>query len=270
MLVGLAPSVRAQDAGGSGENFLERIFHKDVKVIAVTDFTDAGRKLTLPSKDHPVYFEALIKGYNDWGRSIAGEKIPDKKSMVKLLFKVLADQGYLPATREHKPTLLLAFAWGSMNDNFGTSLLFMGGDKLDLMWETNPYVGGLLDPRVLTRNMRSGDADVIMQTAGGNIYIASVQAFDEAAAMNGDAVLLWHTKISCPADGLEMDATLKQMVRTAAPYFGHETLKPTVQTAPVKKGEVDIGEIKVLESMDVSKLPVTDTTDDEGRPRPTK
>lgn len=249
-------SVRAEST--LFETIWSHILERDINVITVTDFTEEGKKLPEVSPERPAYFEALILGYNDWGRSVAGERIPDKKLMIRMMFKVLADHGYYPATKLHKPSLVLAMAWGSMNQNPGTSLLFMGGDKLDLLWELDPFIGGMLDPRVLLRWRRSGMADMIMDSSTSNLYVASIQAFDEAAAQRDQTVLLWHTKISCPATGLAMDSSLRTMIRLAGPNIGRETPKPVLVTEPEKNAKVEIGELKVLEMIDPSKLPITD------------
>ncbi len=237
------------------------IFRHDVNVVTVTDFTEAGRKLPVASREQPVYFEALILGYHDWGWTIAAERIPDKNSMIRLIFKVLADRGYFPATRSHPPSLILAMAWGSMNNRPGMSLQFMGGDKLGLMWELDPYIGSTLDARVLTRGMRGATANLIMESVSGDLYVASIQAFDEEEARQGRTVLVWHTKISCPAEGLAMDSSLRKMIRVAGPNIGRDTPQPVITTEPVKATSVEIGEMKVIEMIDVSRLPVTDISD---------
>jgi hypothetical protein len=256
------PMCVATAAVDSLNRIFDFILPQDFPVIVVTDFTDVGRKLTPPTKTSPVYYEALILGYNDWGRVVAGEKIPEKKDMIKLIFKVLADQGYYPCDATHSPTIILALAWGSMNRKRGMSLLFMGGDKYDLMWEVDPIANaGAIDPHVLTLNSRNGDAALIMSMAGERLYVASIQAFDEAAALKDKTVLLWHTKITCPANGLAMDSALRRMVRTAAPLVGRETARPVVTVAPVRNATVEMGESRVLELIDLDHMPITDRTE---------
>ncbi len=250
--------------------FFDRLLQKDITVFTVTDVTPEGRKQPVASKENPIYYEALILGYNDWGRPRAGEILPDKKTFLRLIVRTLAQQGYRPADAAHPATIILALAWGSMNERTGMSLLFMGGDKLDLLWEMNPNAaGGMLDARVLLRGFRSGEAQTILESSSGNLYVASIQAFDRAAALRDQTVALWHTKISCPADGLAMDSALRQMVRTAGPMIGRETERPIMAMAPLKSPKVEIGELKVLEMIDTDKLPVTDRTlDDKGRREP--
>jgi hypothetical protein len=260
ILTGTSALVAHADETGGFGRFLARAFAHDLSVITVTDFTPEGARLVPPTRAHPVYYEALILGYNDWGRTVANEKIPDKNKMVRLIMKVLADQGYYPSTPQHPATQVLAMAWGSMNRKSGMSLVFMGGDKLDVLWELDPYIGNLLDPRVLTRGMRSGTAETVLELAGDNLYVASVQAFDAAAARRYETVKLWHTKITCPAAGAEMDVALRQMIRTAGPHFGRETALPVLVSVPPRNPVVELGELKVLETIDLAKLPITDRT----------
>jgi hypothetical protein len=94
------------------------------------------------------------------------------------------------------------------------------------------------------------------------LYVISIQAFDEEAALAGKVRLLWHTKVSCPANGLDIAPTLKEMAREAAPFFGRETAVPVWTVAPLPEGHVDVGELKVIEMIDPNKLPITDI--DEG------
>ena len=242
-------------------DFLSRLFHRDVQVITVTDVTDAGRLLRQPSRTRPVYYEALVLGYTDFGRSIGGLTPPDKTAMLKFVLKVLADRGYFPANAKHKPEMLLALAWGTMNCNEGMALPFMGGEKLDVMWELDG-LSIFNAPQALMRHVRSPTADFVVDVAGDDLYVISVQAFDEAAALQGKTKLLWHTKVSCPATGLDIEPTLKQMAREATPYFGRETAKPVWTIAPEREGRVDLGELKILEMIDPKKLPITDAFDD--------
>jgi hypothetical protein len=67
LLVGAIP---ARAAGG----FLETLLgEREVHVITVTDVTEKGKQLREASRAKPIYYEALVLGYQDYGRSIAGE-----------------------------------------------------------------------------------------------------------------------------------------------------------------------------------------------------
>jgi len=249
--LGLASVAQAQG------DFFRHFFDHEVEVITVTDMTDRGRLLRRPAPAQPVYYEALVLGYTDFGQSIGGLKPPNKTAMLKLILKVLADQGYHPAGPGHPPEVLLTFAWGTMNWKPGMALLFMGGDKLDIMWELEPLSVNTA-PQALTRFRQSPVASLVKESAYGPLYVMSIQAFDRAAAVEGKTLALWHTKISCPAEGLDIAPALQQMIRRAGPYLGREMKKPVWETAPQRVGRVDMGELKVLETIDPNKLPITD------------
>ena len=253
----VAVAMAATSRGHAQGSYLTRFFQHDAEVITVTDMTEDGRKLREPSKAKPVYYEVLVLGYIDYGRSMAGLQPPDKTAMLKLIVKLLADRGYYPATAKHAPEMLLAVGWGTMNGKLGTALPFMGGDKLDLLWEVDSFHAPL---RELTRFMRTPTADLVMEAASGSLYVISIQCFDEAEAIAGRTKLLWHTKVSCPAPGLDMTLTLKQMAREASAYFGRETKTPVWTTTTAREGHVDMGELKILEAIDPAKLPVTEWT----------
>jgi hypothetical protein len=66
--------------------------------------------------------------------------------------------------------------------------------------------------------------------------------------------LLWHTKISCPSDGLVVADTMPTMLVIAAPYIGRETGRPVWVNAPeISKPRLDIGPTKVAEQLETAK-----------------
>ena len=265
---GLSAAARAQPSIGS---LLGYLFRHDLSIITVTDVTDAGRKLPPASLDHPVYFEVMILGYNDWGKAIPGHRLPDKQTMVRMLFKVLAEQGYLPATPAHPPTQLLAFAWGTLNprpfEPPAAALRFMGADKIGRQWFGTPRQGNAIDPSVLYRNARPWETDVIAYSAVEGLFVASIQSFDVAEARKNHIVLLWQTKISCPTPGVVMDTALPRMIRVAGPNIGRDMPRPVIATAPAHRGVVELGELKVLETIDTSQLPVFDVSEQLAKAR---
>lgn len=244
---------------------------RDMDILTVTDFTEDGRALRPVSKANPMYYEALILGFEEFGRPMAGNPVPDKKTMIKLIMKILADQGYYPCNskKNHPPEILLAFRWGTINRASSMSALFMGAEKLNLMWELAPDNPGMFDLRLMMRGtLRSRLADHVMSIADGEIYILSVQAFDETAALQGKTKPLWHTKVSCPARGLNLIPTLKEMVRIAGPNIGKETATPVRTIRQQKEAVVTYGELKVLEVIDLDRMPITDIDDPVPTPAP--
>lgn len=261
-------------ATGARASLLDWIIPKhDVQVITVTDTTPVGALLRPATPEHPVYYMAISLGYRDLGGIIAGDKIPPKEAMVKTITKVLAKQGYIPATKANPPSLVLLWMWGTMyTDRFqdGSDLFpegqqvnrtqmlrFLGAYKLGIIpKEPSP----LMDDMYLSGlTLRSPSADAINDVAGDDLYVAAIAAYDYRALVQKKKELLWVTKISCPALGLQMDQTLPTMLAIAGPNIGRETAAPVWVNASEKfKPEVKIGDPKLVEYLDNPKLPIVD------------
>ncbi len=249
----------AANAAGPG-NFLAWYFQRDVQVITVTDMTDQGRKLRRPSKEAPLYYEALVLGYREYGRSIANMDVPEKRELLKFIVKLLADEGYYPGSEKNMPEVLLVIGWGFINEHPGLALHFMGGDKADVMWELQG-LSVATAARALTRNFRSSTADFIVDAAGDSLFIISIRAFDRELAKQGITRLLWHTKVSAPAQGLAMAPSYRKMFREAAPFLGRETGGPVWTHVPERREVIEFGEMRVLDAIDPDHLPITDADD---------
>jgi hypothetical protein len=242
-------------------------------VITVTDFTQDGSLLTVPSPHSPVYYEACSLGFRELGRSMAGEQPPKNDEMLALIVKTLAKQGYLRASDKHPPTQFLAFAWGTLRIggpglSFGPPkgvLRFLGGEKLGHMMEDanqeSDFSVGLSDFRRMMVSKGSQVADMVYSAANDDLYVALIRSYDFQAAAQGKLKQLWETRISLPTSGLAMDTSLPIAIVTAGPNIGHETAQPVwVDTADGRQGHVEIGDIKVLEYMDPAQHPVIDLT----------
>jgi hypothetical protein len=251
---------------------LDWIFPKrDVQVIAVTDTTPAGALRRPVSAANPVYYAAVSAGYREFGGIIAGEKIPAKDEVLKTIARVLAKQGYLPSNDDKPPSLLLVWAWGTMNTdrmysfnpddtegrqiNRNQLLRFLGAYKLGLITkEPDPFRQDLMLPGAL---FRDADSEMISDLATEDLYVAAISAYDYAAATRQQKTLLWMTKISCPSRGLALPETLPAMLALAGPYFGRETAKPvSVKATEQFKTEVKIGDPTLVEFIDNNPLPV--------------
>lgn len=261
-------------ASAARANVLDWLLPKhDVQVITVTDTTPTGAVLRRPTPEQPAYYIALSLGYHDLGGIIAGDKIPPKEAMVRTIAKVLAKQGYIPATQAHPPTLVLLWMWGTMYvDRFGTgSDLFPEGPQVNrtqILRFLGAYKVGLIskDPQPMMDdylmsglNIRSASADAIYSASGDDLYVAAIAAYDYRAFAQKKKELLWITKISCPSIGLQMDETLPTMLAIAAPNIGRETAQPVWVNASDKyKPDVKIGDPKLVEYLDKAKLPIID------------
>jgi hypothetical protein len=200
---------------------------------------------------------------------------------------VLAKQGYLPATTEHPPTLLVIWTWGTMNTdrlytgstddlegrqvNRNQLLRFMGAYKLGLI-SKDP--GSLQQSTYMSEALfRDADSDMLLDLATEDLFVAAISAYDYAAAAQQKKVLLWSTKISCPSRGLAMKETLPAMLALAGPYIGRETVKPVSVKATDKfKPDVRIGDPTLVEYVDKNPPTVVevDTPVKKGTPAGTK
>lgn len=251
-------------------NLLTWIFPKaEVQVIAVTDTSPAGLLRRPVSAASPAYYMAVSAGYRDFGGIIAGDRIPPKDEVFKTIAKVLAKQGYLPATEEHPASLLLFWTWGTMNTdrmvtmngdegpqtNRRQLLRFMGAYKLGLI--SKDKSGFQDDMAMMGPIFRDADQELIDDLSTEDLYVAAISAYDFAAATRKEKVLLWTTKISCPSRGLAMNETLPVMFALAGPHIGRETDKPiSIKAADKLKPEVKIGDPSVVEYMEKTKVPV--------------
>ncbi|MBI5770096.1 MAG: hypothetical protein HZA93_20135 [Verrucomicrobia bacterium] len=267
-LLAMVPSARA--------GVLDWLFPKhDVEVIVVTDATPVGALRRPVTPANPAYYQAVSAGYRDFGGLIAGDKIPPKDEVMKVIAKVLARQGYLPGTPAHPPSLILIWTWGTMyvermptgnpddlegrQINRSQLLRFMGAYKLGLVAkEPGGFNNDLLMPGTLFRDV---DSELIYQLASEDLYVIAITAYDYAAAARNQKVQLWTTKISCPSLGLAMDQTLPAMLALAGPNIGRETAKPVSIKATDKfKPEVKIGDPTVVEYMENNQVPVIEVT----------
>jgi len=254
---------------------LDWIFPKhEVQVIAVTDTTPVGALRRPASSANPVYYAAVSAGYRDFGGIIAGDKIPPKEDVIKTITNVLAKQGYLPATTEHPASLLLVWAWGTMNTdrdysnpddtagrqiNRNQLLRFMGAYKLGLITkEPDPFRQDMMLPGAW---IRDADSEMISDLATEDLYVVAISAYDYGAALRQEKVLLWMTKISCPSLGLAMPQTLPAMLALAGPHIGRETVKPvSVKASEQFKGEVKIGDPTIVEFLEKNPVPIVEAT----------
>ncbi len=126
------------------------------------------------------------------------------------------------------------------------ALKFLGGDKLDLMWEQDQNAW-VFDPRRMIRNIRhTGVAGKVWDFAAGDLFVATVSAYAPATGQE-KAPMLWQTRFACPATGLSLEKALPQMILAAAPNLGRETARPiNVNASAAFGGKVNMGDFTIL------------------------
>jgi hypothetical protein len=255
----------------------------ELRVVTVTDTTPVGALRRPVSPAQPAYYVAVSAGFRDFGGIVAGEKAPAKEEVFRAMARVLARQGYLPASAEHPPSLLLLWTWGTMNTdrmysanpddiegrqvNRNQLLRFMGAYKLGLV-AREPGAAGF-DPMLPGALFRDADQEVLSDLATEDLYVAAIAAYDHAAAVRSQKVLLWTTKISAPSRGHAFAEILPSMLALAGPQLGRETARPVVVTAGERfKAEVKIGDPTVVGSGEPPAVSVTEVSPPVGNSRP--
>ena len=264
--LGVLPTSRA--------GLLDFLFGKhEIEVITITDMTPEGRLLRRPTPEHPTYYVAASLGFRDLGGVMGGEKEPPKEDVLRLLSKVLAKQGYLPATNQSPPpTLVLMLAWGTLNADleYGMNpdlppvqrnrqqiLKFLGGYKMGFSDRDFdplvPSLGGL--------SFMDFDSRQLYEITSEDFYVAIISAFDLAALTKKQKKMLWTTRVSCPSRGFWLPDVLPAMMAISGPSIGREMTRPTWVNASDKfKPDVQIGDPVLVEYLDKGLFPVVDVS----------
>jgi|GEM_PF-3571602 len=155
--------------------------------------TPDGKKVEPPSKASPAYYYPIVAGYTEIGPVVAGEKVPEKKEVLHMMAKALANQGYLVARPGKTPaaSLLLVCRWGYMNPDI-TVTDSDTGDPSDPVSNTNfnnqdklmALVSGLsanlVDPKGRVGMMNQQD-EASKNDALDDRYFVIVTAYEMAA-----------------------------------------------------------------------------------------
>lgn len=217
----------------------------DVQVNVNVDLTDAGRKLTLPTREHPAYFLPIVSGFRQQGAISAHEKVPPPGTVLTQLAKTLAENGYLVVgPKTPPPSVLLVFTWGSMNpeiDEFGDP------DDNQKVFYNQSEMLSLVGGQTLHNLDLDFERESVRQGAEQDRYFVMVTAYDFAAAQQKKKVLLWRTKMSTEANAVDFADVMKALITSGGPLLGKETTRPVwVHKEVIREGTVKLGELTVL------------------------
>jgi hypothetical protein len=214
---------------------------KDADVNVVVDMTEAGRKISPPTKEKPAFYYPVLAGYRESGSLVAGEKSPPSTPVAKLLAKALAAQHYyVMGTKTPAPTLILVFHWGYMNPQIDDT----GDDEnpQQIFWNQKEMLALVAGNTVKNVGAFGSDRDDILQNMRDDRYFVIVSAYDFDAAKEKKKVLLWQAKMSTPSNRVSLAEVIPSMITAGGPRFGRETKLPESVTAPLaKEGKVEIG-----------------------------
>ncbi len=261
---------------------------RDIEVITTTEVTAEGMHRAPASRAQPVYYVAVSGGYKDFAAAMNGDQVPAEKDMVTTVMLVLAQNGFLLASKEHPPSQFLTWNWGTMYTNvltgvssspspnkvnvpgmgqvstgssgpqasppaqdlsYDQKLRFLGGEKLGLVGA--PGSVDRSDAIIEPLGSREDDAAHVGRAAQDNLYVIVISSFDCESMKARKPVLLWKTRIGCPSRGLIMDRTLPAMMSIAGPNIGHDTPTPAIARASdPHSGNVRIGDPTLQEFID--------------------
>jgi hypothetical protein len=250
----------------------------ELRVITVTDVTAASLPLRIPTPAEPVYYLPVCVGYRDFGKAIAGDSLPRKEDMIRVISKVLAKQGYRPADEQHQPTEMILFAWGSLYPdtfmmpgsppvqfNYSRELAFLGAAKVGIREAQGPTAF----PEIDGLTFWTARQDAYRDAAREMLYVAKISAYEFKPNALARPRLLWSTRISGFARRRVMADSLPIIVVIGGPNIGRNTPRPVWTLASEHfKAEVKLGEPKLEEFLDSGRLPVVDLS--AGLPKPAK
>lgn len=213
-----------------------------------TDATAAGRALSPPSPEHPVYYRGQSLGCKLG--STPGDALPDEREMNRFVAEVLARQGYLGAVPgRHEPTLFLVLQWGCLRPRSGNMLWFLGYNARDDV--AAPVFPGQLGAEVFRRNFRSRETETIVQYARRPVYGIIITAFEYASANSPDPIIYWQTRIALPARGKSMEQALPAMAQAAGGLIGVESRSALVlDPADLGEARARPGELEIIGVVD--------------------
>lgn len=233
----------------------------DRTTIAVTDLTEAGRQLPIPSPAQPVYYVGLNGGFRYFnGASTAGDHPPEDKAMLRIIARILATQGFLGADEQHPATQIIVCTWGLIGSpgrnlaGAGAAIYFLGGRKLKLVGERDdPDHINVADR--FRHSFLSPAQETVYEMSHDDLYVVRIRAYDLKAAEAGRKVPLWDTRLACRSAGNSMVEALPRLIVSGQHAIGRETTEPIVENAArTRQAWVEIGESTVVDYIGIDEL----------------
>lgn len=245
------------ESGWRGFWLVPKAFQRnpELEMTVFSELTEFGRSLPVASPENPIYYVGHNAGFTERGDHM-GEHPPAANYVGQVLAHALTTNGYLPATKEHPPSLLLLFHWGS-HHAMDPELRRMFPELARRQFlERSVLVGGRRFESSIARRLSFGDfltdhtADVEFLTDQANlgVYFAVVSAYDIAGVQRGARRLVWRTSLTVNTRGVSMVDTLPALILTGAPHFGRDMKAPDIVLRRVRRGVVEYGPPVVVES----------------------
>jgi hypothetical protein len=284
------PPVTESNYGQNVFSLAPKSFQKNplVDQTVVTEMTDSGRKIPLPSAENPAYYAAQPGGYHTEGHGTEAEQPPPESVMTGCLKQALATNHYLPADPGHPPTLLIVYVWGVHNNldkgsdeiggaspdighkNLLSRAALVGGTKFaaelkdvlqqhDLQAEVTS-LGTIMDPLYLFV-ARDPKIRQLYEQSLANCYYVVASAYDyQSAARKEGRKLLWRSKMTVDAAGVSMTDTLPTLVLNAGQYLGRDMPESATFTKRISRNtQVKYGPMEVKEYLEKPAEPKPET-----------
>ncbi len=214
-----------------------------------TEMTEHGRTLTPASVEAPVYFTAIEQGLRVMGETMGGAHPPAPAAMREVLFRTLAQGGYLPVAEGRPAGLALVYFWGSHYGMEPEDAAMFPAQSNRQVLERAMLVGGSAFRRRVANQLtfgytiadRTPDKAFLVEQAVGDLYFFVVSAYDARELAAGHRRLAWRTTMTVDSRGVAMIESLPPLITSAAGYFGHETAEPVVIQRRTRRGTVSLG-----------------------------
>ena len=115
-LTGAVLSAATPDNNPNVFSLLPKSFQKNPRVEfnVITEMTKEGRQAPQATPATPIYYLSKPGAFVQLGPgAAAGEKPPAVERMEKVMEAALAQNGYIGASKDHPPTVVIVYSWGS-------------------------------------------------------------------------------------------------------------------------------------------------------------
>ncbi len=263
----------------------------------ITEMTEEGKKLPLPSRENPAYYVAQPGGYHMEGHGLADEKQPSAAELANSLQRALAINGYLPTSPGHPPSLLIIYYWGSHNNldpgsaevegtafidaghkNLLSRAALVGGNKFASelkkaleMQDRHKEMKAMASPDIAPMMSALSPLQLFLQRdpkirqlyeeSLADCYYAVASAYDYLAGARGERKLLWRSKMTVDAQGVSMTDTLPRLILSGGRYFGRDMPESaTITKRMLQEGQVKLGPLEVKEYLEKTAGPASEKT----------
>jgi hypothetical protein len=213
-------------------SFLPFFLNAAPDINVVVDMTAEGRKIVHPTTDHPAYYQPVMRGNQQMGDPVSGEKPVSPEEVYRITTTELAQQGYLIVDAQHpNPNLIIDLAWGYITPT----------EEPDPRNQNQREALVLGDTITNVAQLESVGHEELMEATRDPRYFVVVTAFDyDAWAKKHRHVILWKAKMSIPTSGVFLGDVVLPLVKAGGPLFGRETINRP-KLVPVPEGKVEVG-----------------------------